>query len=145
MIQVKLRRFMFFFAIYMLKLKKAYHRYGNTVLFQQNGIQSDLKKLIGSTREHLPHYPDNLPAIENAENLVKAFSELDFVTQKSQLKKNLSAFIDPSLVSEDKLLNFRQQSVSTLFKLYADDVIFPMSTGGSTGSPLNFYISKNRG
>lgn len=145
MIKYKISRFKFFFAIRLLKLNKIYNKYGNSVLFQQERIQLDLKNLISSARKNVPYYRENLPEIENAENLVKAFGEMDFLTQKSQLKKNLSAFVDPSLVREDKLLNFKERRFSSLLKLYEDDIVFPMSTGGSTGSPLNFYISKNRG
>ncbi len=80
---------MFLFVIYLLKLKRAYKKYGNSVLFQQDGSQLDLQKLISSARKNVPYFKENLPAIENNENLTGTFSELDFVTQKSQIKKKL--------------------------------------------------------
>jgi phenylacetate-coenzyme A ligase PaaK-like adenylate-forming protein len=145
MIQIKLRRWMFLFVVYLLKLNKAYKKYGNYVLFQQDGIHLALKELTGNAHKNVSYFKENFPPVEYNENLIKTFRELEFITQKSQIKKNLSEFVDPSLVSEDKLLNFRQNKLSVFIKLYKNDVIFPMSTGGSTGSPLNFYISKDRG
>jgi phenylacetate-CoA ligase len=145
MIQIKLRKYLFLLIMSLLKLKKYYRKYGNSLLLKQEGIHQDLKKLLSSARKNVPYYRANLSEIENDENLIKAFCEIDFVIQKSELKNNLSVFIDPSLIDESKLLNLNQKRFATLLKLYKDDTIFPVSTGGSTGTPLNFYISKSRG
>lgn len=145
MIQIQLRRWLFLVVIYVLKLKRAYANYGNTILFHQGESQLKLRNLIRSARKNVTFFRENLPAIEHTDNLIKAFSELKFVTHKSQLKSKLPEFIDPSLVKEDTLMNFRKNKLSEFLKLFNNDIIFSMSTGGSTGAPLNFYISKNRG
>lgn len=145
MIKVKLKKWLFFLVLYFLKLKGAYKKYGNQVLFERDNIQGELKTLIESARKNVLYYKENFPAIENDKNLLKSFAELDFSTHKSQLKKNVSGFINPSFVSEEKILNFKQKKLSAFFGLYKNDIVFPMSTGGSTGSPLNFYMAKNRG
>ncbi|MBK7427949.1 MAG: phenylacetate--CoA ligase family protein [Saprospiraceae bacterium] len=145
MIRVITRKWMFISGLYLLNLKKAYNKYAKTLLLQQDGSQFALHKLLSSAHENVPYYRENLPKFENNANLINTFKELKFVTQKSQIKNSISEFINPALVRENNLMSLRSNKFLVFLKFYKKDIIFPMSTGGSSGSPLNFYIGKNRG
>jgi phenylacetate-CoA ligase len=142
--KIKIQRLFFFLIINTFRINKEYNLYGRNVLFSGER-EIMLKKLLKTARKNVPYVKTHLPEVEQNENLLKNFNNLNFETQKLQLKNDLSKFLDPSIIRRDKVVDFKQKNILTLIKLFKKDIVFPMSTGGSTGAPLNFYIDKNRG
>src|SRR3989338_4647319 len=97
-------------------------------------------------KQNISYYQKNLPEIkEEPINFIKAFHNLKFNLAKQILKEDIYQLMDPAVIKHTPVVQYKNNPIKSFLQILTSDALIPVNTGGSTGSPLNFFKTKEIG
>jgi len=138
------KKYRLFLVFRLLGLFRYYKMYSEASLFRTQANTNDLCLLLNEARASVPFYKTFLPDISFEKDIIAVYRELNLVVEKSQIKKNELTFIDSSRINKKTIFEI-QSRLPNFLNFFRKNSVIRISTGGTTGTPLNFYISKKRG
>ncbi len=133
-------------VVFILGFSKIYkNRIFDKKLLPQRTNPESLRRIYDYAKQNVPYYQKHLLKIEEkTENFIEAFQNLKFVLRKQVLKEDIYQIMDTAVIKHVPIINYKNP-VRSFFQILTSNALIPVNTGGSTGSPLHFFKTKEIG
>jgi len=142
-----LKKFLLRTIAFILGFSKIYKaRLLSQKLLPQETNPKNLMHIYQHAKKNIPYYQKNLPEIkEEPANFIKAFQNLKFTLEKQVLKEDIYQIMDPAVIKHTPVVQYKDNPIKSFLKILTSNTLVPINTGGSTGSPLHFFKTKEIG